>query len=76
MSQALAEAGVDAIALLDRKRDLGLEAASELEKTASVPVKFHAVDVTDTSAIQQCVSKVYNDLGAIDIVINSAGVVE
>lgn len=76
MSQALAEAGAKAIALLDVKEDLGLQAAEELHKTTNIPVQFYRVDVRDEKAISDVVVKVNKDLGSVDISFNSAGVVE
>ena len=76
MSQALAEAGASAIALLDLKQDLGDAAAAELHQTARIPVQFYKVDVRDAEAINGALAKIVHDLGAIDIVVNSAGIVD
>ena len=76
MSQALAEAGAKAIALLDIKEKLGEQAAAELHKTTGIPVQFYKVDVTDETSISGVVTKVTDDLGSIDVVINSAGIVK
>ena len=76
MSQALAEAGAKAIALLDVKQDFGDRSAAELHRTTGIPVQFYRVDVRDAKAISEVVGKVNHDLGSVDIVINSAGVVE
>ena len=76
MSQALAEAGADAIALLDRRQELGTSAATELHETAGIPVQFHNVDVRDEKAVAEAVGKIVEELGSVDIVINSAGIVE
>ena len=76
ISQALSEAGAEAIALLDVKQDLGDEAAAELHSTTDIPVQFYQVDVREADSISEVVDKVKRDLGSIDIVINSAGIVE
>ena len=76
MSQALTEAGIEAIALLDLKQEMGEQAAAELHETMGVPVQFYKVDVTDADSISEVIKKVAEDLGSIDILINSAGVVE
>ena len=76
MSQALAEAGAKAIALLDVKQELGDKSATELHRTTGIPVQFYKVDVRDAKAILDVVDKVNHDLGSVDIVINSAGIVE
>ena len=76
MSQAMAEAGAKAIALLDVKQELGDSSAAELHRTTGIPVQFYNVDVRDAKAITDVVDKINHDLGSVDIVINSAGVVE
>ena len=76
MSQALAEAGAKAIALLDLKQDLGDAAAAQLHSTTGIPVQFYNADVRDEKAIADVIAKVTSDLGSVDIVINSAGIVE
>ena len=76
MAQALAEAGCKAIALLDVKQELGDQAAAELHQTTGIPVQFYRVDVRDEAAVSNAVTQVVKDLGSLDIVINSAGVVE
>ena len=76
MSQALAEAGASAIALLDLKQDLGDAAAAELHQTARIPVQFYKVDVRDEGALAGVLANIVHDLGSVDIVINSAGIVD
>ena len=76
MSQAMAEAGAKAIALLDVKQELGDSSAAELHHTTGIPVQFYKVDVRDAKAISDVVDKINHDLGPVDIVINSAGIVE
>ena len=76
MSQALAEAGAKAIALLDIKQELGDRAAAELQATADIPVQFHKVDIRDETGVEEVMAKVASDFGGLDILINSAGVVE
>ena len=76
MSQALAEAGIKAIALLDVRQNLGDAAAAELRSTSGIPVQFYKVDVRDETAIADVIAKIKSELGSVDIVINSAGVVE
>ena len=76
ISQALAEVGAKAIALLDVKQELGDRSAAELHRNTGIPVQFYKVDVRDAKAISEVVAKVNHDLGSVDIVINSAGVAE
>lgn len=76
MAQALAEAGAEAIALLDIKEDLGKTAASELTSSAKIPVKYYKADVRDAEANNRVVEKAVADLGSVDILVNSAGIVK
>lgn len=76
MAQALAEAGAKAIALVDVKEDLGKTAASELSSSAGIPVKYYKADVRDAGANNLVIEKVVSDLGSVDILINSAGIVK
>ena len=76
MSLALAEAGAQAIALLDVKQELGEQAAAELHHSTGIPVRFYKVDVRDEKAIGDVVGGVQAEVGSVDVVINSAGVVE
>lgn len=75
MAQALAEAGTKAIALLDVKENLGRTAASELSSSAGIPVKYYKADVRDAEANNLVIERVVSDLGSVDILINSAGIV-
>lgn len=76
MAQALAEAGAEAIALIDLKEELGRTAAAQLSSHARIPVKFYKGDVRDAEANSQTVEKIATELGSIDILINSAGIVK
>lgn len=76
MAQALAEAGAEAIALLDIKEELGQTAAAELSTHSKIPVKFYKTDVRDAQANNQTIEKIASDFGSVDILINSAGVVK
>ncbi|KAL8715857.1 MAG: hypothetical protein Q9220_000524 [cf. Caloplaca sp. 1 TL-2023] len=76
MAQALAEAGAKSIALLDVKEDLGREAASALSNDAHIPVNFYKADVRDADANNETIERIAADFGSVDILINSAGIVE
>ena len=76
MAQGLAEAGASSIAILDQRQQLGEEAARELAETTKIPVRFYESDVTDEDRIGEVISSVNKDLGSVDVVVNSAGVVE
>lgn len=76
MAQALAEAGAQAVALLDLKQEQGETAARELSTAAGIPANFYKVDVCDALAVNDVVGRVVSDLGSVDILINSAGIVK
>jgi len=76
MCQAMAEAGVSGIAILDVQRDLGDKAAAELATQTGVDVRFYQVDVRDETAVQNTMDDVYNHFGKIDILVSSAGIAE
>lgn len=76
MAQALAEAGVQGIAIMDVQKELGDHAAEELSSQTGVDVRFYQVDVRDGFAIANAVEDVVNHFGKIDILISSAGIAE
>lgn len=76
MTQALAEVGVEGIAILDVQQELGDQAARELAEQTGVDVRFYKVDVRDENAIQNAVADVVNHFGKIDVLISSAGIAE
>lgn len=73
MAAGLASAGAH-IALVNRNLDEGEVAAQSLSKTYGVTAKAYAADVTVESEINQAVADAQNDLGSVDILINSAGI--
>lgn len=76
MAQALAEVGVDGIAIMDVQQELGDKAARELSEQTGVDVRFYKVDVRDGVAIQNAVDDVVSHYGKIDVLISSAGIAE
>ncbi|KAF2764734.1 NAD(P)-binding protein [Teratosphaeria nubilosa] len=76
MSQALAEVGVRGIAIMDVQKDLGDKAARELSEQTGVDVRFYQVDVRDHSGIAQTMQDVVSHYGALDILINAAGIAD
>jgi len=73
MAAGLASAGAH-IALVNRNLEEGGAAAESLSKTYSIEAKAYAADVTLESEINQAVASAQNDLGSVDILINSAGI--
>ena len=76
MAQALAEAGVRGIAILDVQREIGDKAAQELGEQTGVDVRFYPVDVRDGESVGQTVQDVVDHFGAVNVLINAAGIAE
>jgi NAD(P)-dependent dehydrogenase (short-subunit alcohol dehydrogenase family) len=76
MAQALAEVGVKAIALLDVQQETGDAAAAALHESTGIPVQFYKVDIRDAKAVSEVVTKVAEEYGSLDVMINSAGIAE
>lgn len=73
MAAGLASAGAN-IALVNRNIEEGQAAAESLTKTYDIVAKAYSANVTDESQVNQVVASVQNDLGSVDILINSAGI--
>lgn len=76
MAQALAEVGIQGIAIMDVDQKLGDHAAKELSSQTGVDVRFYQVDVRDEVAISNAVEDVVHHFGKIDVLVNSAGIAE
>lgn len=73
MAEAFAQAGAD-IALVSRDAKAIEQAASQLAASSGRKVIGLPADVTDSSQVEDMVSKVISELGRIDILVNSAGI--
>lgn len=73
MAAGLASAGAN-IALVNRNLEEGRATAESLTKTYGIEAKAYSADVTVESEINEAVAAVQNDLGSVDILINSAGI--
>jgi NAD(P)-dependent dehydrogenase (short-subunit alcohol dehydrogenase family) len=71
-AQALAKAGATVVAVA-RSEDELREVAHAIEKAGGRALTFTA-DVTDRQAVEQTVAQVEQQLGHIDLLVNSAGV--
>ncbi len=76
MAQALAEVGVRGIAIMDVQQELGDKAARELSEQTGVDVRFYRVDVRDGPGIGQTVRDIVDHYGALDVLVNAAGIAE
>jgi NAD(P)-dependent dehydrogenase (short-subunit alcohol dehydrogenase family) len=73
MAEALASAGAD-VALLARRTELLETRALSLAATHRVRVLAVATDLTDRAATAAAFARVDGELGAIDVLVNNAGV--
>lgn len=76
MAQGLAEVGVRGIAILDVQQDIGEKSARDLSNQTGVDVRFYCVDVRVGTAVSETVQDVVGHYGAVDILINAAGIAE
>ncbi|EJL23165.1 SDR family NAD(P)-dependent oxidoreductase [Novosphingobium sp. AP12] len=70
-AQAFAEAGY-AVALVDRDREAGARAESELSELGSC--RFFAADVTDDASVKDAVTRTLSAFGRLDAAFNAAGI--
>ncbi|RMY77301.1 hypothetical protein D0863_01384 [Hortaea werneckii] len=76
MAQAFAEAGCRGIAIMDMKQDLGEKAARELSEQTGVDARFYLADVRDGQGMNQIVQDVFDHYGALDTLVNAAGIAD
>lgn len=76
MAEGLCSVGLSGIAILDVQQDLGLDAISKLHSAYGVKAQFYKVDVRDEKSVEEVTRSIVQDLGRIDIVVNSAGVAD
>lgn len=76
MAEGLCSAGVKGVAILDVQTDLGLDAIQKLHSAYGVQAQFYKVDVRDEAAVQEIMDSIARDMGAIDILVNSAGIAD
>lgn len=69
----LAKAG-SAVALLDLEQAAASETAKSIASDTGVTTRAYAANVTDREAVRRIVAKVAEDFGAIDHLVNNAGV--
>lgn len=68
----IAEAGAD-LAICDLEIDWLQETAAALSKIGR-KVGMYAANVADVNSVQACVSKVHEEFGHIDVLVNNAGI--
>lgn len=64
------------VALFGSGLERGQQAAKDLEPLSheGAQISFYQVDVADHAAVEQAIKRVEQDIGAVDILINNAGV--
>ena len=72
MAEALAEAGAD-LAITSRKLEKAVEAAAGLSEQFGASVLPLGLDVTNEENVRQVFSRVVEEFGRLDVVINNAG---
>ena len=74
IAQALHEAGAGIVFndINQEQVDKGLEAY----KTAGIPVRAYACDVTDENAVNATAAKIEKEVGVVDILVNNAGIIK
>lgn len=76
MAEGLCSAGLKGVAILDVQTDLGLDAIKKLHDAYGVQAQFYKVDVRDENAVAEIMNSISAELGAIDILVNSAGIAD
>lgn len=76
MAQALAEAGVRGIAILDVQQDIGEQSARDLGRQTGIDAWFYRVDVRDADAVGETIKSIVGYFRGVDILINAAGIAE
>ncbi len=73
MAAGLASAGAN-VALVNRNLEEGKEAAKKLNEDFGIKANAYTANVTDLAQMEDVAKEVFEDLGQIDILINSAGI--
>lgn len=76
MAEGLCSVGLEAIVILDVQTELGLDAAKRLHETYGVKARFFKADVRDEASVAEIIDSVIEELGHLDVVVNSAGIAD
>ncbi|RPA74912.1 NAD(P)-binding protein [Ascobolus immersus RN42] len=76
MSEALCQAGLKGIAILDVLTEYGAVAAEELYTKYQVPAQFYKVDVRNDAHVAECIESIREEFGQIDVLLCSAGIAD
>ncbi len=73
IAKKFAEQGAS-LAIFGRNSERGAAAANELKALTDQEVKFYSVDMSNHEDVGTTMEQVYSDFGAIDVLINNAGI--
>lgn len=76
MTEGFLQAGARGVAILDILETEGNAAAEALSKRYDTSVLFYKVDITHDGSVEKAFSRICKDLGAIDVLLCSAGIAE
>ncbi|KAJ1918627.1 hypothetical protein H4219_002500 [Mycoemilia scoparia] len=76
MAESLCSVGLSGIAILDVVEESGRKAAQKLNDIYKLDAKFYQVDVRNSDQVNKVIDQVVEDLGSVDILVNSAGVAD
>jgi NAD(P)-dependent dehydrogenase (short-subunit alcohol dehydrogenase family) len=62
------------VAFIDLNKELGEKTLAELQKISNSTIKFYHGSVSDKEFVDGAVNSVFEDIGEIDFLINSAGI--
>jgi 3-oxoacyl-[acyl-carrier protein] reductase len=74
MAQRFAAEGA-VVVLADRSKKALTSAGDELRNTSPAAVRTDVVDVTSSREVDDWVAEVHTDVGAIDVLVNNAGII-
>jgi NAD(P)-dependent dehydrogenase (short-subunit alcohol dehydrogenase family) len=74
MAQRFAAEGATVV-LADRSKEALISAGDELRTTSPATVRTDVVDVTSSREVDEWVAEVRSDAGAIDVLVNNAGII-
>lgn len=72
IAEGLGEAGAQ-VMITSRKEESLKRAQSEIKESSGVDVLYHVADVTDEDAVEKLLDAAVDEMGTVDILVNSQG---